>query len=529
MSQQLQHPQQSTKQRRKVLTEEEYNSSLSVVVQRNYFPDLPHLAETAALHERRAAGDVAGAVAIRRAMRQRQDEEERDLQQQAAEEQDGIAGLRSTPRPLHHESLTNFHARVTSEDNAEYEEQQTKEVEANRKRQRLEYGEWARLTSKKNTSVKALPPSNTYVASPLPLASDQFNATPHRKSMQQIAQETEETFSSAHSNGLFFLPNSSTPGTGNSMTTRLALPPSTDTSASKKSNAAKSCQDTTMPPPSKVGAQNQISSLSALVEYIPKESDNKKRIEPAATRFPSQTMPTMQTLALHRGNVGLNLEESESEPDVTAPSDYYSSATDASTDLDSAPTFDLATDRRLGKRRKQKELETMVQMTPVIVPGKSSVDDEPIMTWGEVSATPLVLHGANDDDDNDGTPSFGVSESARDRAAEQARIQMERRSRLALATPKRRAQMPQRPSSRLPTRTASSSSARSASSFGTALRSSYTPLAGTDNRNSSLRRSSSARPDRRATPKLRSGTGQPRSSMVGKPSKDLTKGLLQIP
>ena len=54
--------------RRRVLPEEEYTANLAQVVQRQYFPDLPQLADTAALYERRAAGDVAGAVAIRRVM-----------------------------------------------------------------------------------------------------------------------------------------------------------------------------------------------------------------------------------------------------------------------------------------------------------------------------------------------------------------------------------------------------------------------------------------------------------------------------
>ena len=155
-----QPPPSSSKQRRKVLSEEKYTDSLSQVVQRNFFPDLPALQETAALHDRRAAGDVAGAVAIRRAMRQRQDAVEREIQQQAAIEETSTSlsnYIRSTPRPLHLESLTNFHARVTSQDNADFEEQQAKDVGANRKRQKIEYGTWARQLLLTNGSSSSAP------------------------------------------------------------------------------------------------------------------------------------------------------------------------------------------------------------------------------------------------------------------------------------------------------------------------------------------------------------------------------------
>ena len=499
--------QSARKQRRKVLTEEEYSESLSRVVQRNYFPDLPHLAETAALVDRRAAGDVAGAVAVRRAMRQRQDTEERELQEQAAAEQETNV-LRSSPRPLHHESLTNFHARVTSEDNAEFAEQQAKEVDAIRKRQRLEYGKWALLTNgtATNDPVKALPPSTSHVASPLPLASDQFNATPHRKSIQQLAQEADKT----QTNGLFFIPNASAGVTGlNELP--LALLPATE------------MQNTSMPPPAKKGSQNQISSLSSLVEYIPKEIDAKKRIEPAATRFPSSAA---RALARYRGNVGLNLEESDTEGEATV--DYLSN-TDASTDLDAPPTFDLATEKRLGQRRKRNEMETLVQMTPVIVPGKSAAEsDEPLMTWGEVSSTPLVLSGRADDDDESLGPSFDVVDSARDAAAERARQHMEQRSRLASATPPRK-KSSKRPASIFGARPAS---ARSAGSFGTALRSSYSGSAKRSGGGNSSIRYSGVRSAHvhRATPKIRPVSGQTLSSSTASTnaSKDVTKMLLQL-
>eukprot|EP00977_Amphora_coffeiformis_P005620 scaffold1181_cov152-Amphora_coffeaeformis.AAC.12 len=530
-------PNSHNKQRRKVLTEEEYNESLSRVVQRNYFPDLPHLADTASLVERRAAGDIAGAVAIRRAMRQRQDTEEREVEEQAAAEQ-GVGAVRSTPRPLHHESLTNFHARVTSEDNAEFAQQQANEVEAIRKRQRFEYGTWARLTNGAATTdpIQALPPSTSHVASPLPLASDQFNATPHRKSVQQLAQAAADN---TQTNGLFFVPGASAAsGWKNPQPLPLALPPSATTSTLSNHDQ----QNTAMPPPTRQGSKNQISSLSSLVEYIPKEKDTMKRIEPAATRFSSSFSSLVRvggmggTLTQYRGNRGLNLEESDTDSEVASVD--YASATDASTDLDAPPLFDLATELRLGQRRKRQELEKLVQMTPVIVPGKSGGDgsDEPLMTWGEVSATPLVLSGRGDDDESLSGPAFDVAENARDAAAERARQRMEQRSRLASSATPRRTRSLKRPASIFGTRPAS---ARSAGSFGTALRSSYGGGGSSSARRSgggtSSIRYSGARPAahvHRATPKIVSLSGRTlsvsSSSSTAKSSKDVTKGLLQL-
>lgn len=164
----------------------------------------------------------------------------------------------------------------------------------------------------------------------------------------------------------------------------------------------------------------------------------------------------------------------------------------------------------------------MVAMTPVIVPGKSTTgdddddDDEPLMTWGQVSATPLVLGREGDDDESGEQPTFGMTNTARDKAAERARRQMGKRSRLASATPQRK--MLKRPPSMFGT----TQSARSASSFGTALRSSYTPVT-----NASARRSSSRTAVQRATPKIRPGASQT-STIPAKQSKDITKGLLQL-
>jgi hypothetical protein len=641
--------------RRQVLSEEEYQANLQQVVQRQYFPDLPLLSQTAALYERRAAGDVAGAVAIRRAMRQRQDAEEAEQQMLVAAAATGGTGTgtalqlattaitstnattTTTPtRPLHLTSLTDFHARVTSEDNADFAVQQAQDVEANRKRQRLEYNSWASINARSSVSssaIRALPPSNTYVASPLPLASDQFNPSPYRKSLQQYAQDAEQA---PIQNNLLFLPDAGhgTGGSNNSNSTTLMLLDSADSTTTAavatrtKDGTTKSHKETkrkatttttqssvssgnhnnsnTMPPPPVRNPAAQTQHLT-IISSLP-------RIEPTATRFPSSaiamTDPVQRTLATYRrsrggGGVGtttntttgMNLEESESEQSGNRRSHGlldYASSTDASTDLDAPPHFDLPTERILGQRRKEKEWNTMIQMTPLIVPGagqapETGVEEEPIMTWGEVAGTPLVLAGRGGDVDvvgggNDTTadedcgysldnqPAFGVIQSARDRAAEKAWERMEERSRLASSAKRPLLQQQQhlrgkknknklgkdgtsgsltrasatpgrRPTSILSARMArSSSSARSANSLGTALRSVYsaTPL-------SKLRKkgggggSSSGSHLHRATPRLRSGGSRDHNdstnvSVIGttlptssnKPTKNVTKGLLQL-
>jgi protein DGCR14 len=124
---------QHSKQRRLVLSEEEYTSTLSSIVQRNFFPDLPDLERQAALLEKRSQGDVPGAVAIRRAARQLADHEEA-LAAQEEEDEDDLEekNVRRRARPLHQESITGFHARVTNENDVDFDSKhQKKEVKAN--------------------------------------------------------------------------------------------------------------------------------------------------------------------------------------------------------------------------------------------------------------------------------------------------------------------------------------------------------------------------------------------------------------
>ena len=60
----------SRRQRRVVLPEEEYQSTLESVIQREYYPSLPELTKQVAVIDRREEGDYRGAILVRRAARQ---------------------------------------------------------------------------------------------------------------------------------------------------------------------------------------------------------------------------------------------------------------------------------------------------------------------------------------------------------------------------------------------------------------------------------------------------------------------------
>jgi hypothetical protein len=134
--------------------------------------------------------------------------------------------------------------------------------------------------------------------------------------------------------------------------------------------------------------------------------------------------------------------------------------------LDSIPRYTLSQERQQAKRQKLRQAETLVQLTPLIIVPKtrrtscSTVGDdkeeEPILTWGRVSSTPLVLapgaggysnsstaaaaaateqdNGDYNDDDGDVSAFQLPRTSARDDAAEMARATMERRAAVATAS-----------------------------------------------------------------------------------------------
>lgn len=474
------------RQRRTVLSEEEYTSTLNDIVQREYFPDLPSLRRQAAVLEKRAQGDFPGAVAVRRAARQLEEHEELLAAEELEAEQNvDAANVRKTPRPLHRESLSGFHARVTSEDNAEFDATQRQEVQANRARLQQVFS--LQITNG---------PTKRGSETPL-LASDKFNPSPHRISA------TEWKDNETGSNGLFFNPQHYVGGSSEPIQKKLLLTNGKD---------ASSTENQLMPPPAPVKRPSDTSSTLVLkqdmVEYIPKHQI-EKRIDPSKTRFPVQiSLPPQR-------------------PHVTSGDSSTDYSTEASTDLDS-PALPLSVERQARVKRQRREQETLVSMTPQIVPGRSAGNESPIVTWGKVSATPMVLGGVN----NVSETSFRLpAENDREYAArrveqtfEKARRKSKQRPRQTLTTPMDQMTASLTPAARSllnkSSTRQSSSSVRSSGAFGSALRSSYTPKRSAT---TSVRRDIAGK----ATPRVQSGSK--RTVDTTPADGNITDGLLNLP
>jgi Nuclear protein Es2 len=363
-------------QPRAVLPEEEYHRNLSEVIQRQYFPDLVDLQAQASVQRKLEAGDVVGAESVRRAagllkyhdalVQQAELEEE----EAGGSENDGAgigANLRSKPRPLHLETLTGFHARVTSEDNADFETAQTEEM----RRNRIERAKMLMLTSgdhdAPNRSLPALKPAAVALSlpgagTPLFLASDAFDAPPSAARPKAKEAPVE--------NGFFFVPNIVEP--------------------SRDHNDEDSNQKLLMPPPSFPLQSTQLKAASAstatipnaLVEYIPKKQ-LEKRIEPANTRFPSQSqVSNLISTSTSLGPAHYLYYHHHLEGETDGESTHYSfrdgsaamvavTGTDSDTDIDrdsvdgSSVTSDRLHElRRQAQKRKEREWQTPVPLSP---------------------------------------------------------------------------------------------------------------------------------------------------------------------
>lgn len=319
---------------------------------------------------------------------------------------------------------------------------------------------------------------------PLLLASDQFNA-PYQRIHPVDATIPVE-------NSLFFVPSTTQGGQRETGNQRLLMPPPTTSSRAKQT---KNHDETS------IVQQHNLSS----------SSDKNKRIEPAATRFPSQ-----QLVVRHP------YDDSTAR---TGDSDSITTTSDITTDIDSVAGDHLSVQRRQGLKRKRREQETLVQMTPQIVPG-GAADASPIVTWGTVDATPLILSGTA------GVESFQVKGSNRDKAAEAAEQKLQERSRRSRSTKESR--KPQRAGSVSldAGRQSASVSARSRSALGTALRSAYSQSASASS--SQTRQRSRRDHAHQATPRVRaSATAKDRKksqseSTTAETASSITEGLLKL-
>ena len=455
---------QITQQPREILEEDEYTSTLSHIVTRDYYPSLHSLRRDAAILDARSRGDISSAVAIRRMHRKDEMQREREWKEEMEEESKAVQDeedketsimpyinhqgnkiqVRSKPRPLKHETITGFHQRVTSEDNAEYESIQEEERKDREKKLGIIYstkeGNEGRLmieaamnnTEKEevvnpyNKASRALMGCDT----PIELSSDLYDAPP--TSGLRITQDGSATDGDKSAtknnnglgrNGLFFQPlhrrleynptNTGqlmlTDGTSTSSGgTFLALENNTNTASSKEDNIKP--DNLLMPPPparqssTMVKHDNNPIQLSAmksniktiddrcqLVEYLPKPA--VPDINPPATRFPYQNESRL--LAKTNNSLGHMYNRQSSIQSMAS----YTEASDT-TDLDASPRS-LERERAARQKARKRENETFIAMTPLIRPGEGrksknqegeqSASDEPIMTWGNVASSPLVL------------------------------------------------------------------------------------------------------------------------------------------
>jgi len=483
------------RQLRKVLQEEDYISTLSSIVQRDYFPDLPELQKKAAVMGRRAVRDFAGAVAVRRAARSIEGHE---VELARAEEDDELNvdanGVRHVPRPLHRETLTGFHARVTSEDNHEFEQTQQREVKARREILNEVFGQNGPAIS-----------DGREIGNRTPLmASDQFMPTYHRLNAPK---------NTSAGNSFFFTPDHASNYQNNSPKHSKLMILDAPTKEERKD-----CE--LMPPPEQRQTTEKSSFLMPrrdMVEFIPKESV-EKHIQPSQTRFSTEIVVSQQNL-LGNGDDG------------SSTTDY---STDALTDLDSVPV-PLYMERNARTKRQDREQQMLVAMTPMIIPGRAGAPDSPITTWGTINSTPIVLGGMeyviND------MPMFSVpNENAKERAARIAEANLVKKSRTTKAKRESRSMTPVvnhttslTPAARLflaKTHCTGSSSFRAGSALGSALRSSYTPRV-------SSQQPSSRQSDHNITPRITSRNTNailPSSHSNEEPKRgqNLTDGLLNI-
>ena len=183
-----------------------------------------------------------------------------------------------------------------------------------------------------------------------------------------------------------------------------------------------------MLPPARPGNKQQSTAMilpipkHQLVEYVPKHA-LEKRIEPSQTRFPDQKI-----IPFSRERVGRGLVPAASDLE----SETDGSVTDASTDLD-APLRPVDEERRREQRRREQHQQSYVAMTPLIVPGITG-NESPIMTWGTVDSTPLVLSGQESSSGATTRESSSYSlagENEREKAARKAERELARRAKRA--------------------------------------------------------------------------------------------------
>jgi len=412
--------QQDKTQPRSILTEDEYTDTLTHIVTRDYFPAIHSLRRDDAILKARSRGDIASAVTVRRQFRKDESEREREWQENVKEEGEATASMaaltnhygskpiniRKRPRPIKHESVTGFHARVTSEDNAEFEMNQERERKDLEVKMSLVYSANANKTGRLKIETALCKQAgedagndektdnhDSLLSDHFGLASDKFNASPSGIRITEGRSGNTEA-QGISKNGLFFEPQHQLQNATATKSDNLLMPPPPTRDPNPTTNSIIAFQQSKDKHLTTDSYAHSSSSkqLHELVEYIPKSTE--PNINPPATRFPYQNESRL--LPNHPRNPN-DIRRSNSHLSDTSASE--------STDLDASPRS-LTRERAAYQKAKVRENETFVAMTPLIRPGggeggskgENGFADEPIMTWGNVASTPLVLGGGNSAD-----------------------------------------------------------------------------------------------------------------------------------
>lgn len=370
--------------RKAVLQEEDYTTKLRSIVERDYFPALPSLRRDLAILQARSEGDISKAVAIRRAAR-----------------------LLETHQSLTNESLQEvsvdkFHANVTSEDNAIYDEGQIERLKSQRKMFALTYGGGSASSNEPHDDNDN---SSSTVGL---LASDDFDSIDEKIAIREERPR----------NALFFTPQ---------------LPPSC--SKEDMGTVAKMLKTASEGPQSdgntttiagshrQMGNEGKKGHDSLLMSPPPPVDMSKRRdkfIQPEQTRFSKQSQSRLVVASFPQHS-----------PHTTT------SASDTDTDLDATP-LSLNQLRKNEAIKKARECEQFVSMTPLIHPGDVIEDGggSPIVTWGNVAATPLIVgekvesHSMENKSSGEKNPAFTMREASfRERAASNAEAKLVKRAR----------------------------------------------------------------------------------------------------
>ena len=347
--------------------------------------------------------------------------EEEIAQQEFEEEKEARkqGGVRKRARPLERESVDGFHARVTSEDNHEFEVGMKQENKEWKERMEIvyqssgsQYGTVPKLLEnvgkEQDKKLQMERDRKALVDTPLN-ASDQFTE-------EYVPLQLAGGDGKAGKNSLFFSPQDDSNAISEQETNLKLLTSGED----NESTSMKLLQDSiAMPPPSSIPQRTKKSNqqlakivkdgdgyttaVGQLVEYTAKPIDpqNEKQVIPSNTRFPYQ----QESRILTRSSQEMVQPRSTTNTSRDLASrDYESDST--STDLD-APLRPLAYERRARQLKLESERNRLVAMTPVIVPrgtdddpdggigAAAGGDQSPIMTWGDVASTPLV-HGGEE-------------------------------------------------------------------------------------------------------------------------------------